>query len=355
MNGPDLLRGVLPYHGFMPAPGARAALGPAVTTTAQAAGAQTPATTEADPAAAAGLPSTGAWQELGASLQALSGVVDALRAQLNSMLGDTSGASAVASSVSASIRQRASFEFVTQEGDVVDLTVRTRASFSSSSASAQDATGSATASDTTLITSSRLSVQVHGNLNDKELAAIKDVLGQVETLADKFFSGDVQAAFAASSSLHIDSTQLASMALDFASRLRVRGVAVDSGAPGAAGAVQTPAATAASPAATAALPAQTGSAAAPATAAQAEPAAAPAGAAPTSVQPAVGFLGNVLGQLQSVASIELSMKSKLQLLLLAVIPAPGKADALTTAKPGSADAAGAAAIEKLTVAAPQAA
>ena len=345
MNGPDLLRGMLPHHGFATAGGTRAAPRPIDAVAAQITGPQSPAIATGDPAATADLPSTGIWQELGASLQALSGVVDALRAQLNSMLGDTGGASTVASSVSASLRQRASFEFVTQEGDVVDLTVRTRTSLRSSSASAQDATGSATASDTTLITSSRLAIQVHGNLNDKELAAIRDVLGQVETLADKFFSGDVQAAFAASSSLHIDSTQLASMALDFASRLRVRGVAVGSGA---LGGVQAPAASAVTPTASASVAGQ-------ATAAQADPAVPAAAVAPTSVEPAVRFLGSALGQLQSVASIELSMKSKLQLLLLAVIPAPGNAAAATTATSGSADGAGAAAIEQLTVAAPQAA
>ncbi len=330
MNAISLLGSMLPSQAWQPAAGAAA---PAANSAGDAS--QVPASQVPDNGTIGGL------QELAASLQGLRGVADTLRAQLESMLGDTSGASSVASSVSASLSQRASFQFVTQEGDVVDLTVRSRASISSSAASVQDATGSASASRTTVIASARLSVQVHGNLNDKELAAIKDVLGQVETLADKFFGGDVQAAFAASASLQIDSTQLASMSLDLSSRLRVRGAAqstiaaapdvVGSGAP----ATTTPAVTT-DPAAT-----TTSAAAIPAPQTVALPAVTTAAAntaAPTaSVQPALDYLANVLQQFQNVASIELSMKAKLQMLLIAVMPA-AKAPEATA---GSAAAAGA--------------
>jgi hypothetical protein len=302
MNGLNQLRSMLPHQGYQPAAGARMAFAPT-----GAAGPQVSAPAVTEPPAPTTTGASDVWQQLSASLQALREVADTLRAQLESMLGDTSGSAAVASSVSASIRQRASFEFITQEGDVVELSVRSRAALSSSSATVQDANGSASATQTTLVSSSRLSVQVHGNLNDEEMAAIKDVLGQVETLADKFFSGDVQAAFAASSSLHIDTTQLASMALEFASRVRIRGVAASSAAPSA-------------------------------------PTPPTADTPPASVQPAVNFLGAALGRLQSVASIDMSMKTKLQLLLIAVMPSPT-----------AGASAGAAALDQLSVAAPRAA
>ena len=330
MNAISMLGSMLPSQAWQQgaaaagvAPSAANSTTPANTAadTSQAPASQAPASQVPDSSAIGGL------QELAAALQGLRGVADTLRAQLESMLGDTSGASSVASSVSASLRQRASFQFVTQEGDVVNLTVRSRASISSSAASVQDATGSASASRTTMIASARLAVQVHGNLSDKELAAIKDVLGQVETLADKFFGGDVQAAFAASASLHIDSTQLASMSLDLSSRLRVRGAAQSTTA-----ATTEPAATTAAPTTAAATPASSTPVAAPAAPQTVvlpavTTAAAATAAPPASVQPAVDYLANVLQQFQNVASIEMSMKAKLQMLLIAVMPAAKSPDA----------------------------
>jgi hypothetical protein len=335
MNAISLLGSMLPWQVQQPgATAAKATLpaGNGATASGQPV-ATVPTNSKADAPQVQDSGAIGGLQELTAALQGLRGVADTLRAQLESMLGDTSSASSVATSVSVSIRQRASFQFVTQEGDVVDLTVRARASIESSAASVQDATGNASASHTTMIASARLSVQVHGNLNDKELAAIKDVLGQVETLADQFFGGDVQAAFAASASLHLDSTQLASMSLDLSSRLSVRGAAQSTTAattdPAATAAAATPATSpsAAAPPApqTVVLPAVT----APATATAAPPA---------SVQPAVDYLANVLQQFQNVASIELSMKAKLQMLLIAVMPAAKAPDATA----GSAAAKGAA-------------
>ncbi len=341
MNGIDLLRSMLPYQAWQPANGS---------------GPTRPAGTAAQPGVQAGAQAvdqpgsgvTGGLQELAASLQGLRAVADTLRAQLESMLGDASGSSSVASFVSASIRQRASFQFVTQEGDVVELTVRSRASIASSAASVQDASGSATTTKTTVIASSRLSVQVHGDLNDKEMAAIKDVLGQVETLADKFFGGDVQAAFAASASLHIDSTQLASMALEFSSSLRLRGVAQSTASAVADGA--------AADGAPASVP--TASTANSVSQAPAAPAVTTA-TTPASVQPAVDYLGNALSQLQNVASIEMSMKAKLQLLLIAVIHTAKatKANPSNAAAPDTSTAAspGVSALSQLSTTAPLAA
>ena len=346
MNAISLLGSMLPSQAWPQGAGAAGAAASAATSTAPSSqpDSPAPANTAADVSQvpASQVPDNsaiGGLQELAAAFQGLRGVADTLRAQLESMLGDTSGASSVASSVSVSLRQRASFQFVTQEGDVVNLTVRSRASVASSAASVQDATGSASASRTTMIASARLAVQVHGNLNDKELAAIKDVLGQVETLADKFFGGDVQAAFAASASLHIDSTQLASMSLDLSSRLRVRGAAQSTTPATTDPAATTDVATtdAATPAA--ATPATSTSAAAPPASQTvvlpALPTAAAATAAPpVNVQPAVDYLANVLQQFQNVAAIELSMKAKFQMLLIAVMPAAKAPDASAAASPG---------------------
>lgn len=312
MNGLDSLRGMMPYQAPQFEHMLRSAAAPAATTVAL------PADSGSESTTALTNFFTGRLQELSSSLVALRGFADSLRTHLQAMLGDTSSASAVASSASFSLRQRASFEFVTQEGDVVELTVRNRAAFSTSYASVQDASGSASVAETNIVSSSRLSIEVHGDLNDKELAAIKAVLTQVEGLADKFFGGDVQAAFAASSDLHIDSTQLASVAVEMSSRMRLRGSAASGSGANEATGNSTPPAPALEPAPAAAA-AET-PAAAPAAAPA--PAPAPAAALPVSVQPAATFLGFALMQLQSVASFEMSMQTKLRLLVLAVMPPP---------------------------------
>ncbi|MCJ8170863.1 DUF5610 domain-containing protein [Atopomonas sediminilitoris] len=54
---------------------------------------------------------------------------------------------------------------------------------------------------------------IEGDINDDELAALQDLFGQVEGIAQKFYSGDLDGAFDRALALNIDGSQLSSMAL----------------------------------------------------------------------------------------------------------------------------------------------
>ncbi|WP_071871207.1 DUF5610 domain-containing protein [Atopomonas hussainii] len=54
---------------------------------------------------------------------------------------------------------------------------------------------------------------IEGNINDDERAALEKLFGQVEGIAQKFYSGDVEGAFDRALALNIDGSQLSSMAL----------------------------------------------------------------------------------------------------------------------------------------------
>ncbi|MDO9616085.1 MAG: DUF5610 domain-containing protein [Pseudomonas sp.] len=56
-------------------------------------------------------------------------------------------------------------------------------------------------------------VSVEGELDDKELAALEKLFGQVQELSNKFYAGDLSGAFDRAMALEMDGEQLASMSL----------------------------------------------------------------------------------------------------------------------------------------------
>ena len=109
----------------------------------------------------------------------------------------------------------------TQEGDVVRLTFKTRESASLQVAQAQDADGETTEIALNTRSSSKLSIKIHGDLNEEEVAAIQDAIDQAIDLADDFFGGDLQAAFESAAAFDIDGEQLASVKLRMSTRERL--------------------------------------------------------------------------------------------------------------------------------------
>jgi hypothetical protein len=222
----------------------------------------------------------GMLQALQQSLGANAAVADTLSARLESLLGALAdGASGAAFTADAVLRQKTTLQFVTQEGDVVELTLRSRTALDMAGAAGSGADGVVAAGSARLIAGSRLAIHVQGNLNDEEMAAIQDVLTQVEDLAAQFYAGSVDTAFAAASALDIDGSQLAAVALDMRQSLRLHAAAAVGTAP-----------------------------------------AAPADAAPDAVAAtAGGYLAQALNQLDGAgaAAVQVSMKLKLQLLLVA--------------------------------------
>lgn len=104
--------------------------------------------------------------------------------------------------------QSFNLDLTTLEGDKVRIT----AANASSSDSTSSADGSS--SSTKTIQVAGYSVEVDGDLNDQEMASLKDLFSKVSDISDKFYSGDVQGAFDQAVKLNIDGTQLASMSLN---------------------------------------------------------------------------------------------------------------------------------------------
>ena len=108
--------------------------------------------------------------------------------------------------------ERTSLLVETQEGDTVRLKIRASESLSVT-------TGQTEADDDDGVTiaglelqarsQTRISFRVRGDLNEQEMAAIQDVIAQAGAMAEDFFAGETEAAFATAASLQLDATQLA--------------------------------------------------------------------------------------------------------------------------------------------------
>lgn len=144
--------------------------------------------------------------------------------------GDTSSVSraAVSASTSTLVARSSTFdlEVTTREGDKLKISIaQASASWSSTSASASSTRtsgngGTSTSTSAQASASSGSlqiggwSVQIEGNLNDDEKAALTDLLGQVQDISSKFYSGDLSGAFDRALALDMNGEQLASMSLN---------------------------------------------------------------------------------------------------------------------------------------------
>jgi hypothetical protein len=124
--------------------------------------------------------------------------------------------------------QRTGIELVTQEGDVVRISLRTKEGFKASAGYSPTVAYLQVAA----YSKTRFSVEVQGSFSASELAAIDDVLGQVHELAKDFYAGDAASAFAGGAVLDVDPTQLAAVSLRMSqsTSLRISGRAEWSGA-----------------------------------------------------------------------------------------------------------------------------
>jgi len=133
--------------------------------------------------------------------------------------GRESGAGDVTTDAKVTTKERGVLEIRTREGDVVRIDFR-----SSMNVRLGAAEGSGGQESLKVRISERTSLQVEGDLNSAELAAIGDLVRKVDSLANEFFAGDVEQAFAAAADLQIDSAQLAdySLRLSMSQKVRIR-------------------------------------------------------------------------------------------------------------------------------------
>ncbi|MDN3639554.1 DUF5610 domain-containing protein [Simiduia curdlanivorans] len=106
------------------------------------------------------------------------------------------------------VKAQKSFDFTvqTQEGDKVTI--------SASSRFAAKGVESAQGSSLRVNQSQQFDLTINGDLNADEIAAINDLLSQVNDLSEQFFNGDLDAAFEAALDLGFDAEEIASFAVD---------------------------------------------------------------------------------------------------------------------------------------------
>ncbi|MDH4569521.1 hypothetical protein E8E95_22830 [Pseudomonas sp. BN414] len=108
-------------------------------------------------------------------------------------------------------------EVKTRDGDKLRISIaQASASYSRSSlAAASDGKTSLLmgSSQSSSLQIGAWQIEVQGELDDEEKAALSDLLGQVQDISSKFYSGDLAGAFDRAMTLDMDGEQLASMSL----------------------------------------------------------------------------------------------------------------------------------------------
>lgn len=104
-------------------------------------------------------------------------------------------------------------EVRTREGDVVTINLQRNLSASSTEMGARSADGAVYMRSDKMSASFSLEYQIQGNLNDDEQAALKDLLGGVDKLADDFFAGGSADTLKKAMNLGYNDQQLAGFSL----------------------------------------------------------------------------------------------------------------------------------------------
>jgi len=107
--------------------------------------------------------------------------------------------------------EQGSISIKTRDGDDINISFGR----STSLAQSQSVSDNGYSSQTSYSRSQSFSIEVNGDLNDEELKAINELVGDISGLADEFFNGDVQKAFEQASELGFDASQIAQFSLDF--------------------------------------------------------------------------------------------------------------------------------------------
>lgn len=113
------------------------------------------------------------------------------------------------SQLSTSQQKETSVEIMTQEGDKVKITLSAGAQVSNSQGSYTDGNSSVSFSRQSSSSYASIQYSVDGNLNDKEKAAIDNLIQGLNTVAKDFYQGNVEQAFNKASQLGYNTDQLA--------------------------------------------------------------------------------------------------------------------------------------------------
>lgn len=151
------------------------------------------------------------------------------------------GTSATATGAKLISNTRGMLEIHTQEGDTITLNFASKSAVSVQDLQAGDGTTQLSGTDIQAFSKSRVTISVQGDLNADELKAVQDLVGQVNQLADGFFSGDINAALSQAGGLSFDGSQLADYSLNLALKQTFEAYGLSLSLPPPAAESQTPA------------------------------------------------------------------------------------------------------------------
>lgn len=116
--------------------------------------------------------------------------------------------------VGASSSQSTQLQIRTRDGDLVTIDISREAAWEESTFHSEDAQRTVNGFQSSESLSENRRISVTGDLDEGELAAIEDLVAQVDDLAATFFDGDVKQAFAATQNLGFDAGELSGFKLD---------------------------------------------------------------------------------------------------------------------------------------------
>lgn len=109
----------------------------------------------------------------------------------------------------------------TQQGDTINLSIEKSFSKQLSAQATLNDQGYSVSIEKQVQREKQVSYQVSGDINDQEQAAIDALLKKVDRLSDKFYNGNIAAAFQKATRIGIDSEQLANFSLNLQSNRTV--------------------------------------------------------------------------------------------------------------------------------------
>ena len=146
--------------------------------------------------------------------QGLDGNTAAVAANSNSPVQATAGRSLSLQTSSISRNESTELNIETSDGDKVTIRLVNSASSSSAQLSASGDGFSLNGVSSQSSQMSGYEIQVEGNLDEGERAAISDLVGKIDQLASDFFGGNVETAFSKAMDLGFNSEELANFSLN---------------------------------------------------------------------------------------------------------------------------------------------
>ena len=128
-------------------------------------------------------------------------------------------------SVATSTRHSAEIQVTTQEGDVVTISLNEAISSSRAGFAMKQGNSKITAYSETSTTESGFSLSIDGDLNKKEEKALAKLIDKMAKVSEKFFGGDVEAAFKHAEKIGFDNKQIAGFSMDLNKQTSVQTVA----------------------------------------------------------------------------------------------------------------------------------